>query len=531
MNFLRIITSLAIGYFAGVSAQSVLRTDFRQAIYADTQDSNTSLLHPAHRAMSTTLPNGLGVYGETARGTVPSIGAPRIPVIMVSYPDLDFLPSTTQEKVNRWLSEEGYHDEPLSKGSVTDFFRDNSYGLFVPTFEVVAQVKVSNPLAYYGAHSGSNNDIRPAALVREAIELATAQGVDFSTYASGGSLPIVGIVHAGPGEHEDYGYKFPGQICDDYIWAHYNSLNYSYGGSRFTSYIITNEVMRDFDANGKVTAQTMTGIGTFCHEFCHALGLPDIYDVNGSTGGTAHTPGFWDLMDYQFMLNGYRPPCLTAYERCCLGWLDIPELPTTSQNTITLLPLDAPSDAADAATEPVAARAYRIPNPDNASEYLIIENRQPSTWHIDCYGSTQMLGTGMLVWHIDYDSNAWSSNRVNTNAAHRRVYTVPADGVWQSPAYGTMEHYGDLFPGAQHVDSFSGDFDSYYTGPITVTLHDITETTDGRITFTTSSTTDITHSAVTKKMPTYYDLYGRLHTQQQTKGIILQNGQKKFVRP
>lgn len=529
MNFLRIITSLAISYFAGVSAQSDLRTDFRQAIHVDLQDSNTPLLNTPHRAMSTTLSNGLGVYGESARGSVSSIGTPRIPVIMVSYPDLDFLPSTTPDKVNRWLSEEGYHDEPYAIGSVTDYFRDNSYGLFVPTFEVVAQVKVSQPLAYYGAHSGNSHDARAAALVCEAIDLATAQGVEFSNYTTDGSLPIVSIVHAGPGEHEDYGYKYPGQMNEEYIWAHYTTLNYNCGGSNFASYIITNEAMRDFDEQGQVKAQTLTGIGTFCHEFCHALGLPDTYDINGSTGGSAQTPGFWDLMDYQFMLNGYRPSCLSAYERCCLGWLDIPELPSSSKDTFTLLPLDAPSDADDTAN-PLVARAYRITNPDNSSEYLILENRQPATWHVDCYGKTQVLGTGMLVWHIDYDANAWNGNRVNVNSSHRRVYTVPADGVWQSPGYGKNEHYGDLFPGAQHVNSFTGNLDSYYTGPISTSLYNITETDDGLITFTTSSTTGLNPSVATTANPSYYDLYGRCHTHL-PKGIILQNGQKTFVRP
>lgn len=432
--------------------------------------------------MATVLDNGLGVYGQSARGTVASIGAPRIPVIMVAFADLDFLPENDEIKISRWLGEEGYSDETYAVGSVADYFRDNSYGLFTPSFEVVARVTLSQPLAYYGAHSGSANDVRPQQLVREAIELAIAQGVDFSGFATDGSLPIVSIIHAGPGEQEDYGYRYPGQSSDDYIWAHYRAFNFQTGDIGFSSYIIMNEAMRYFDAEGRVTSQTLTGIGTFCHEFCHALGLPDIYDVNGATSGAGHTPGFWDVMDYQFMLNGYRPGCLSAYERCCLGWLDIPELPLDESGIITLLPLDGPT-----ATE--GYRALRITNPADEHEYFILENRQAAPWHVDSYGSTLVLGTGMLVWHIDYSASSWSSNIVNVNATHQRVSVVPADGTWQQPAYGNSDHSGDLFPGAADVTTLDASRLSYYTATFEPTLHSITEEEDGSITFSLARTT------------------------------------------
>lgn len=479
------------------SAQGLWRTDFRHAVdpsivdasgntaslAASPDSADGSMLSPAvglHRAMSTTLPNGLGLYGESAQGTVSSIGAPRIPVIMVAFADLDFLPSTSVDKVSRWLGEEGYSDEPHAVGSVADYFRDNSYGLFTPSFDVVARVTLSHPLAYYGAHSGSANDVRPQALVREALELATAQGVDFAPYAVGGRLPIVGIVHAGPGEQEDFGYQFPGQSSDDYIWAHYRAFSATVGSVSVASYIITNEAMRSFDQQGNVTKTTMTGIGTFCHEFCHALGLPDTYDVNGSTGGACHTPGLWDLMDYQFMLDGYRPGCLSAYERCCLGWLDIPLLTSAAPGSYTLAPLDSPLPAADFDN---ARRAYCMTNPANPAEHFIFENRQPSSWHVASIGSTLVLGTGMLAWHIDYASSSWAGNTVNVNAATPRVSVVPADGVWQQPQYGTQDYAGDLFPGATQVTVFDGSVARYATGGSPVVLHSISEDTDGSVTF------------------------------------------------
>lgn len=487
------------------SAQEPWRTDFRQAVdpsivvdsvattsatagTASVAGTMPSAAPGPQRAMSTTLPNGLGLYGESAQGTVPSVGAPRIPVIMVAFADLDFLPSTDEGKVTRWLGEEGYSDETYAVGSVADYFRDNSYGLFTPTFDVVARVTLSHPYAYYGAHSGSANDVRPQALVSEALALAEAQGVDFSPYAPSGRLPIVGIVHAGPGEQEDFGYQFPGQSSDDYIWAHYRAFSARVGSISVASYIITNESMRNFDSQGNVTSTVMTGIGTFCHEFCHALGLPDTYDVNGSTNGAGHTPGLWDVMDYQFMLNGYRPSCLSAYERCCLGWLDIPVLTLGMQHTFTLAPLDAP-DAGPVADD--LPRAYCFTNPENEAEHIIFENRQPSFWHVDRYGSRTILGTGMLAWHIDYASNSWAGNVVNTVASRQRVSVIPADGAWQAPSFGDLNHAGDLFPGPTGATTFDSSVARFYTGPCPLSIHSINEDSDGLVTFSTAPATAI----------------------------------------
>ena len=38
------------------------------------------------------------------------------------------------------------------------------------------------------------------------------------------------------------------------------------------------------------------GLGVFAHEFGHDLGLPDLYDTSGNTGGAENSVGFWSLM-------------------------------------------------------------------------------------------------------------------------------------------------------------------------------------------------------------------------------------------
>ena len=449
-------------------------------------------------AYSASGENGMGNLGTSGQGVVPSIGEPCIPVIMVAYADLDFQEGTDCTKVSRFLNETGYADELLAKGSVADYFRACSYGNFVPRFDVVAKVTLKNGYKHYGAHQGSLNDAHVTDLVKEAVELACAQGVDFAPYAVDGRAPIVSIIHAGPGEHEDYG-----DDCDDYVWAHFRPMTIPADGVSFASYIINNETLRYFKG-GVVEKEPMTGIGTFCHEFGHALGLPDMYDTNGEYDGKADTPGYWDIMDYQFMYDGYRPTSYSAYERSMLGWLQIK--PLKENGEYTLMPLDG------TATEG-SVQAACVVNPQNPSEYFIFENRRKSDFYASSY-----LGEGMLVWHVDYSATLWNQNRVNTDAALQHVQVVPADGQWQSvkdvnltdDAGKRYTYPGDLFPGYEEVTAFDGLTAKFHLGSLEDAIHGIKVNDDGTVSFYFSSATGIANIPADSVPHTMiYDIQGR----------------------
>ena len=86
-------------------------------------------------------------------------------------------------------------------------------------------------------------------------------------------------------------------------------------GTKINTYACSNELKYD----GKIA-----GIGTFCHEFSHCMGFPDVYDVQdkGSFAMDA-----WDLMDYgNYNGDGYLPAGYTAYEKMTCGWLSPVEL-------------------------------------------------------------------------------------------------------------------------------------------------------------------------------------------------------------
>ena len=92
-----------------------------------------------------------------------------------------------------------------------------------------------------------------------------------------------------------------------------------------------------------------------------------------------------------------------------LGWLDIKEL--TEPASITNMP--ALGD------EPVA---YMIRNDAYPNEYYILENRQQQGW--DRY----LPGSGLVIFHIDYDEHVWKYEYPNTYTDNR--YSIfPANGM------------------------------------------------------------------------------------------------------
>ncbi len=133
-------------------------------------------------------------------------------------------------------------------------------------------------------------------------------------------------VHAGEGEETGGGAQ-----GTDAIWSHrwyaYFSANgpdgvgpSSFGGVRVGN---SNYWIGDYTVepeNG--------GVGVFAHEFGHDLGLPDLYDTSGNTGGAENSTGFWTLYSSGSYGStgkpaegiGSKPIHMSAYEKLFLGW-------------------------------------------------------------------------------------------------------------------------------------------------------------------------------------------------------------------
>lgn len=402
--------------------------------------------------------DGLGKKGTKSGGDMPSIGNYTIPVIMVQFTDKKFQATTTAEKMSRFYNEEGYSEENGAVGSVKDYFKKQSDGAFVPTFNIVATVTLDRSYAYYGADATTSfgsgrTDTNVLQMVKDAVAKAVDQGVDFSMYYynpdnKGSRVPLVAILYAGCGQATGGD--------NNTVWPHFRPLtSTSIYGSYFTSmsnynfgsYFVGNELY------GTDTNNSLMGMGVFTHEFGHALGLPDFYVTDYSYNDDAGF-GYWSVMDEGPYVNGGRAPIgYTAYEKSYMGWLDIPTL--SGEQSVTLQP----------------GKAVLIRNANNTNEYFVLENREPDTWY------PSSMGSGLLVSRYAYNQYAWSGNTVNNDQDYKRAKVVTADG---STIKGNNENQLQLYGNViMNIPSFT-----LYnqTEQTTTPVYKITKNSDGSIT-------------------------------------------------
>ena len=352
------------------------------------------------------------------KASYPTTGNGRGLVVLVDYQDVKFLSPTANRDFSRMLNEPGY-SEYNGTGSAADWFRENSMGQFDPTFDVYGPITLPYTMEYYGKNV-NGDDQNAHWMVIHACEILD-NDINFKDYDLDGDgyIDNVFLFYAG------YGENLGAMAPSESVWPHSWDLDevlptpYVFDGVILNHYACTNE--RDLD-------DVMDGIGTFCHEFSHVLGLPDLYATNYSS---AFTPGDWSVMDCGNYLNNSRtPPYYSAYERYFLEWITPREL----------------TKAANVKLDNISTNTACMIRTEDANEYFLLENRQNKDW--DAY----LPYHGMLIWHIDYNSNIWKYNMVNNSKSHQYVDIEEADNIQSD---GTLE--GDCFPGVSNVTSFTDD--------------------------------------------------------------------------
>ena len=369
-------------------------------------------------------------------------------VILVQFSDVEF--NASKSEFEALLNGQGYSVNGAT-GSARDFYYQNSGGYFEPIFDVYGPVTLSNNRAYYGGNSSSayGSDQRPHYAVSEGCEALNSQ-IDFSQYDNDGDgeVDLVFMYYAGQGE-ADGG-------STDCIWPHQweltsGGINLTLDGKKVNKYACTNEIVSYGELAGK-----LCGIGTACHEFGHAMGLPDFYDTdyddNGEAGG---------LYDYSLMCSGSynnegrTPPYFNIEERIMLGWQQpsiIQEYGLSGSYTLTSV------------SNNVAYKSLT----DQENEYFVYECRSKTGW--DAY----IPEAGLIVYHVDKSartvsildyygntinktaSSLWSDwgtyNSINENGDHPCFYVVPAG------AQGNLNYNGSqwAFTGASGRMSFTG---------------------------------------------------------------------------
>ena len=189
-----------------------------------------------------------------------------------------------------------------------------------------------------------------------------------------------------------------------------------------------------------IEKKVVAGIGVVCHEYAHAIGLPDLYE----TSKPYHNQkllGVWDIMcNGPYNDDMHSPPSFSAYERFFMGWLK-PEL-ITEADDLVLESLTGSN------------KAYLITESDKDIEngakpypnvFYLLENRQRQSW------DRGTPGKGLMLTRINYRSTWWTGNTVNASADNMGVDIIEADGLTpmfdeDNETNGYFGKPGDLFP-------------------------------------------------------------------------------------
>lgn len=360
---------------------------------------------------------------------VPLNIAPRGLVILVNYSDRAF--ETPYEEMKAMINGDNYersysysyrtqHYSVHSEGSARQYFIDQSNGQYQPQFDVVGPYTMPNTLNYYGADSYYDTDANASQLIIDACKAADAD-VDFSRYDNDGDgeIDFVYVIYAGFGQAD-------GGAANT-IWPHTFWIRDGIGkivrldGKVLNTYACGNEL--------EYLSKQHSGIGTFCHEFSHVLGLPDLYATNNSSHRTMCE---WDIMDGgPYNNSGNTPPAYSAYERYFLGWMT-PEL-LNKPATISMSEIQK-SNKAFIITE--TGECNMVGNNPSPTKFYMVENRQKKGW--DQY----LPGHGMMITKVSYSYSSWTQNVVNNSKNSMGVDIIEADGK-STGSYGKA---GDLFP-------------------------------------------------------------------------------------
>lgn len=347
-------------------------------------------------------------------------------VILVEYNDCPFRYDDYADIMEEMINADDYTGNSRTNfnyggqvrctGSLRDYYRDNSDGLFVPTFDVVGPVQVNRSQYYVNSTNNATQLMIDACTAAEEL-------VDFSEYDvdCNGVVDMIYFVFSGLASYI--------QGNDSrLLWPHQYDI--SYDRSVYKDDVKLGRYACSTELFGTSDWSVLEGIGTICHEFSHVLGLPDFYDTDNKyrSGGECVNPDEWSVMSGGNNLNYGRTPCgFSLFERYALGFAT-PQV-ISEEGTFSLENLQESNTG------------YRLNTPVK-KESFFIENRQKTKW------DAALPGHGMLIFRVDStNASAWGSNWVNDNPSHPYYELLRAGGV-KSNEYSASAAVGsDPFPG------------------------------------------------------------------------------------
>ena len=338
-----------------------------------------------------------------------------------------------------------------------NYFNEQFAPYRVYSFDILPTVRLSREQSWYGANSTSRKDERIDQLIRDVCSLITK---DLSAYDndSDGVIDNICLVTAGESESEGGGVDC---IWPQQVFLHEQGGTFTVGSKTVDSFTVCAEKSR---------------LGTFCHEFCHSLGLMDLYDTdgNGSGGTTPGVLGTLSLMDKGLNNNGGdTPPNFCAIELEQLG-----------------IGKQVPMLYGYNALKPISSsKEYMRIESDTVDEYFLLEYRDKNGW--DEFANAE----GLLIYHIDRSINnswysdyykrnliaaeRWENNQVNCRPDHQCALVISAVPGTQNPRYACFPQPGRTSIGAETDPSFR-----FWSGATSSQMiYNIEKLDDGRIGF------------------------------------------------
>ncbi len=333
----------------------------------------------------------------------------KVPVIYFQFPDMSI--TYQMSEIDNIFNQEGYgHPGNPGSGSFREFYEEISYNQFSPQSTVIGVFTAPQEHDYYGS-DGNNYGTRVRQLVRAMVDSAEAAGIDWSEFDNDGDGNVDGVtlVHAGPGAEQGDGSN---------IWSHRWSM-----GNNAVYY--DGVYINDYNINPEVQSNNIVAIGVIAHEFGHAIGLPDLYDTDYTSTGAGKLSlmgsGAWGTTGN----TPWYPSAMNAWCKAEMNWSNVVEL-------------DAEQTNIELEQSYTNNTIYRVDNPEDNSEYWLIENRQKR-------GTDNLMPEpGLLFWHIDTEkTSGWSPNN---DEPHYGVGLEQADGLFELENNGGSDR-GDPFPG------------------------------------------------------------------------------------
>jgi M6 family metalloprotease-like protein len=280
----------------------------------------------------------------------------KLAIIGIEYADVKHNPKIGESDWNNSMFSLGRYFDQSSTGqrvygSMSDYYKEISYGKLKIDGEFVGWVEVSKKRSEYSTGSGTSTGEKTG-LFNETFDKLLAKKGKLALDGYDG----VFFLYAGERVTTTRGGLY---------WPH--RANFRYQGKNWPYFIVQEGGRR------------MTDISVFCHEFGHMLGLPDLYarpEVPGQEG-----VGSWCAMSQQN--GGGRPQHFSAWCKQELGWIKPKLIDPRVKQKLVLAPI-----------EDNPAECLKIPVRADGSEYLLLENRKRKGFDAD------LPAEGLLIWRV-----------------------------------------------------------------------------------------------------------------------------------